>query len=58
MLIRAVLLLVPGLAIAIVTRFIGFLFPFRLWLREEGTAKMVSGSHSRGHIFSFVSGII
>jgi hypothetical protein len=58
MLIRAVLLPVPGLATAIATRFIGFLFPFRLWLREGGTAKMVSGSHSKGYILSFVGGVI
>jgi hypothetical protein len=58
MLIRAVLLPVPGLAIAIVTRFVGFLFPFRLWLREGGTAKMVSRSHNRGYILSFIGGVI
>jgi hypothetical protein len=58
MLIRAVLLPVPGLATAIATRFVGFLFPFRLWLREGGTAKIVSGSHSKGHILSFVGGVI
>ncbi len=58
MLIRAVLLPVPGLATAIATRLVGFLFPFRLWLREGGTAKIVSGSHSRGRILSFVGGVI
>ncbi len=58
MLIRAVLLPMPGLATAIATGFVGFLFSFRLWLREGGTAKMVSGSHSRGHILSFIGGVI
>ncbi len=58
MLIRAVLLPMPGLATAIATGFVGFLFSFRLWLREGGTAKMVSRSHSRGRILSFISGVI
>jgi len=48
----------PGLAIAIVIRFIGFFFPFRLWLREGGIAKMVSRSRSKGYILFFISGII
>ncbi len=58
MLIRAILFLVSGLAIGIVTRFISFLFPFKLWLREGGTAKIVSGLHSKGHILSFIGGVI